>query len=193
MNRNATLSNSLLLVLLLGATDTLAAALGTLLMLAAVLGTYAVCKSPLRSRMSGASALLASVLLAATLTGCAEIFMQRWFAQWQQTYSLYAGLIALQCVVLERNGFLRQALADRLKHGSCFAGLMLGFSALRELIGHGSLGRNLSDHWSGLLLISEGLHLATLVPGAFILLGLLLAARQAWTRPNSISKETHRP
>ncbi len=70
---------------------------------------------------------------------------------------------------------------------------MLGLAALRELIGQGSLGRGLFEHWPGLVLFGDGLHLTTLLPGAFILLGLLLAARQAWNRPNSISKETHRP
>jgi electron transport complex protein RnfE len=44
---------------------------------------------------------------------------------------------------------------------------MLGLSVLRELLGN------------------SGLHLAALVPGGFILLGLLIAAWQAWSRPNS--------
>lgn len=187
------LSNALMLSLLLGATQTLAGALVTLLMFATVVGEYGACMALLRSRLTGANALLASLLLAATLTSCADILAQRWFLPWHQSVSLYIGLIALQCVVLECHGFFRQPLTDRFRLCGLFGGLMLLLAALRELIGHGSLGHRLSEHWQGLVLFSEGLHLMTLVPGAFIFLGLLLAARQAWTRSHSISKESHRP
>jgi electron transport complex protein RnfE len=54
--------------------------------------------------------MLASLLLAATLTSCANL-AQRWALQWQQSLGIYAGLIALQCVVLEYNGFLLRHLA----------------------------------------------------------------------------------
>ncbi|MBC8996683.1 NADH:quinone oxidoreductase [Pseudomonas sp. N40(2020)] len=187
------LSNALMLVLLLGTTQTLAGALGTLMMFATVVLVYGVCMAPLRSRLNGSSALLASLLLAATLTSCVEIFTQRFYLPWHQNFGLYAGLIALQCVVLEQHGFFRQTRIERLKLCGLFSTLMLVLAVMRELLGHGSLGRGLSEHWQGLVLFSEGLHLVTLVPGAFIVLGLLLAARQAWTRSNSIPKETHRP
>lgn len=193
MNRTANLANSLMLALVLGTTGSLAGASGAVLMFAIVVVAYGLCMPPLRSRLTGASAGLASVLLAATLTSCAEIFAQRWMLPWHQTFGLYASLIALQCVVLEHNGFFSQTLPRRLKLGIVFGGLMLILAALRELAGRGSLGRGLFEHGQGLVLFSEGLHLVTLVPGAFIVLGLLLAARQAWTRTNSISKETHRP
>ncbi|CAI8981817.1 NADH:quinone oxidoreductase [Pseudomonas sp. IT-347P] len=193
MNRSAFLSNSLMLTLLLGTSDSLAAGVGALLTFAIVVGLYGLCMPALRSRLAGTSALLASLLLAATLTSCADLLAQRWFLPWQQTFGLYVGLIALQCVVLEHNGFWRQSLVERFKRGTLFGGLMLLFAGLRELIGHGSLGRGLFEHWSGLVVFSGGVHLVTLIPGAFILLALLLAARQATIRPNSISKETHRP
>lgn len=193
MNRSTALSNSMMLVLLLGATASLAAALGTMLMFAVVLGGFSLCMAPLRSRMDGSRALMASLLLAATLTGCADLLAQRWFLPWQQAFGLYGGLIALQCVVLEHSGFFRQPLAQRCRFCARSAGLMLLLAVLRELIGHGTLGRGLSEHWHGLVLFRDGLPLVTLVPGAFLLLGLLLAAREACTRSNSISKESHRP
>ncbi|WP_445181116.1 Rnf-Nqr domain containing protein [Pseudomonas sp. McL0111] len=193
MNRSANLTNSMLLVLLLGSTDTLAGALGTLLIFSVVVGIYGLCISPLRSRMSASAVLLSSVLLAATLTSCAETLAQRWFLPWQHAYGLYAALIALQCVVLEYNGFFRQPLVSRLKLYSLFAGLMCVLAVLRELFGQGRLGRDLCEGCQGIILFNDGLHLATLVPGAFILLGLLLAARQACTRSNAISKESHHP
>ncbi|WP_277759091.1 Rnf-Nqr domain containing protein [Pseudomonas sp. A34-9] len=187
------LSNSLMLVLLLGTTVSLAGALGTMVMFVLVVGIYALAMSPLRPRMTDGSALLAGVLLAATLTSCADLLAQRWFLAWHQSFSLYGGLIALQCVVLEHNGFFSRPLAQRFKLCALFGSLMLVLAALRELIGQGSLGRGLLEHGSALVVFSEGLHLITLIPGAFILLALLLAARQAMVRPNSISKETHHP
>jgi electron transport complex protein RnfE len=190
MNRSA---SALLWVFLLGTTATLAGALGAFLMLLAVIGAYGVCMAPLRSRLTGSAAWLASVVLAAALASCAEILAQRWFLPWQQTFALYAGLIAWQCLMLEHTGFFRQPLAECFKRCALFGALMLGFAVLRELIGHGSLAVGLTEHWHGLVFFGDGLHVATLVPGALILAGLLLAARQAWTRSNSISKETHRP
>lgn len=193
MIRPTNLTNTLMLILLLGTSATLAGALGMLLMSSVVVVVYGACIGPLRSRLSGNNLMLASLLLAATLTSCANILAQRWALQWQQSVGIYAGLIALQCVVLEYNGFFRQAFAQRLKFFGLSSGLLLALAVLRELFGQGHIGRGLSEHWQGMVLFSDGLHLLTLAPGAFILLGLLLAARQAWTRSNALPKETHHP
>ena len=193
MNRTAHVANSLMLMLLLGTTSSLAGALGAILMFAVVVGAYGLCMSFLRSHLTPAATWSAALLLAATLTSCAEVFAQRWFLAWHQAFGLYAGLIALQCLVLEHNGFFRQTPSERLKLSGMFSALMVILAVVRELAGQGRLGRGLLEHWQGLVLFSEGLPLATLVPGALIMLGLLLAARQAWTRLNSIPKETHRP
>lgn len=193
MKNPATLVNSLMLVLLLGATGSLRDALATLLMFATVLGAYSVSVLPLRSRLTPQSLLLASVVLAATLSSCFGILLQRWSLPWQQSVELYIGLIALQCAVLEHNGFFRQPLSARLKRCAQFAGLLVALALLRESIGHGSIGRHLSEHWQGLVLFSAGLPLATMTAGGFILLGLLLAAYQAWTRPTAPSKESPHP
>jgi len=193
MNTSATLSNSMMLVLLIGATDSVAGALATLLMFAVVVGVYGLCMTPLRSRLSSESLLPVSLILAATLAGCADIFLQRVAMQWHQLISLYTGLIGLQCVVLAHNGFFRRPVRNRLKLCGLFTALMIVLAVLRELIGQGSIGHHLSEHWQGLILFGDGLHFATLAPGAFILLGLLLAARQAWTRPAALPEETHHP
>ena len=193
MIRPTNLTNTLMLMLLLGTSATLAGALGMLLMSSVVVAVYGACIGPLRSRLSGNNLMLASLLLAATLTSCANLLAQRWALQWQQSLGIYAGLIALQCVMLEYNGFFAQAFGLRLKFFGLSSGLLIALAGLRELFGQGHIGRGLPEHWQGLVLFDEGLHLFTLVPGAFIVLGLLLAARQAWTRSNALSKETHHP
>ena len=81
---------------------------------------------------------------------------------------------------------VRHALLDGLAMGGGFSLVLLALGAARELLGRGSLGGDLHTlfgirHAAGLHVFGEqhGFLLALLPPGAFILLGLLLARRQA--------------
>ncbi|MHC8409853.1 Rnf-Nqr domain containing protein [Pseudomonas sp. Hz4] len=190
MNKSSSLQNSLMLAPLIGATDSLVSALGLWLMFIVVINAFGVCIGALRSRLLPATHRLAAVLLAATLTSCAEVVAQLWSLQWHHHVGFYAGLIALQCVVLENTGFFQRTWRDRLRLCGLFGALMAGLGLLRELIGNGTLGIHLpwlagtaQVDWQGWVLTADGgMRLATLAPGGFILLGLLIAARQAWTR-----------
>ncbi|CAI8698605.1 MULTISPECIES: Rnf-Nqr domain containing protein [unclassified Pseudomonas] len=166
MNKSSTLQNSLMLAPLIGATGSWMTALGLWLMFIVVISAYGVGMAALGPRLVPSARLFAGILLAATLTSCAEIAAQVLSLKWHQQVGIYAGLIALQCVVLDHIGFFQSALRDRLRLCGLFGALMVGLGLLRELIGYG------------------GLHLVTLVPGGFILLGLVIAAWQAWSRPN---------
>lgn len=167
MSKSSTLQNSLMLAPLIGATDTWMTALGLWLMFIVVISAYGVGMHALRPRLVPSARLIAGILLAATLTSCADLIAQTWSLQWHQQAGIYAGLIALQCVVLDHTGFFQSAWRDRLRLCGLFGALMVGLGLLRELIG------------------GEGLHLATLAPGGFILLALLIAAWQAWPRPST--------
>ena len=190
MNKSSTLQNSLMLAPLIGATDSLVSSLGLWLMFIVVISAFGVSMGALRSRLVPETRLLASVLLAATLTSCAGLAAQVWSLQWHQQVGFYAGLIALQCVVLEHTGFFQSAWRDRLRRCGLFGALMAGLGVLREFIGNGTFGSHLpwlagtaQTDWQGWVLTADGgLRLVTLAPGGFILLGLLIAARQAWTR-----------
>lgn len=166
MSKSSTLQHSLMLTPLIGATDSWMTALGLWLMFILVISAYGVGMQALRAWLVPAARLTAGILLAATLTSCADIIAQAWSLQWHQQAGIYAGLIALQCVVLDQTGFFQSHWPDRLRLCGLFGALMVGLGLLRELIG------------------GEGLHLATLAPGGFILSGLLIAAWQAWPRPN---------
>jgi len=187
MDKTSTLRNSLMLAPLVGATESLMTALGVWLMFIVVINAFGVCTGSLRTRLVPATHLLASVLLAATLTSCVQLMAQAWSLQWQQHMGIYSGLIALQCVVLERTGLFQDTWPERLRLYGLFGVLMVGMGLLRELIGGGTFGSHLpwltgAGHpdWQGWVLTADGgLHLATLVPGGFILLGLLIAAWQA--------------
>ncbi|MGF6204258.1 Rnf-Nqr domain containing protein [Pseudomonas frederiksbergensis] len=188
MNK-ASVQNSLMLAPLIGVTGSLMTALGLWLMFVVVIAVYDVGMGPLRARLVPWARLPAGVLLAATLTSCAELAGQAWSLQWQQHQGLYAGLIALQCVVLDNNGFFQSPWRDRLRLCGLFGALMASLGLLREFIGHGTVGAHLSwltggVDWPGIVLTADGgLRLATLAPGGFILLGLLIAGWQAWPRP----------
>src|SRR5471032_236360 len=190
MNK-VSVQNSLMLAPLIGATVSLMSALGLCVTFVVVIAAYDLGMGPLRARLDPSARLSAGVLLAATLTSCVELAGQSWSLQWQQHLGMYAGLIALQCVVLENNGFFQSSRHDRVRLCALFSALMVSLGLLRELIGNGTLGAHLNwlagatqDDWQGFVLGSDGgLRLATLAPGGLILLGLLIAAWRAWPRP----------
>ncbi len=188
MDNSSTLRKTLMLTPLIGATHSLMAALGLCLMFMVVTRLFSLVMGALRSRLVPATRLPASILLAATLTICAELMAQAWSLQWQQHLGFYGALIALQCVVLEHTGYFQRDWRQRLRLDGLFVTLMISLGLLRELIGNGTLGNHLSwlfgatqTDWQGWVLVTDGgLRLATSVPGGFILLGLLIAAWQAW-------------
>jgi electron transport complex protein RnfE len=191
MIKSPFMQNSLMLAPLIGATDSLVTAAGVWLIFMLVTSAFGLSMNALRPRLLPASHLLASVLIAATLTSCAELGAQAWSLQWHQQMGVYAGLIAVQCVLLEHCGYFQNSLADRLRLCGAFGALMAGLGLLRELIGYGTFARHLpwvaggaQAQWQGWVLTGDGgLRLATLAPGGFIVLGLLIAVWQLWHRP----------
>jgi electron transport complex protein RnfE len=188
MSRSSLLAHSLMLAPLIGATGSLVNALGLWLMFVVVITLFGLGINALRPRLLPKTHVWASVLLAATLTSCAELGAQVWSLQWHQQIGIYAALLALQCVVLDYSGFFQNTWRSRLRTYGLFGALMLGLGLLRELMGYGTLGNHLpwlmaetQSQWQGWVLNADGgLRLATLAPGGFILLGLLIAAWQAY-------------
>jgi electron transport complex protein RnfE len=151
-----------------------------------IIALYGLKMHIVRPRIVADLQLLASILLAATLTSLAALALQAWAFELHQALGIYIGLIALQCVVLEHNGFFQQA--GRLRLAGLFGVLMISLGLLREIIGHTSqVSPGLA--WlsgSGWLFAADGgIRLVVLAPGGFILLGLLIAAKQAWPRASA--------
>ncbi|WP_413792325.1 MULTISPECIES: Rnf-Nqr domain containing protein [unclassified Pseudomonas] len=175
MNKPWGLMHGLLLVPLIGASDSLIGALTLWLAWALIFFCQGLAMGLVRQRLAAWQRLFAAIVLAASLTTCTSLVVQAWALELYRP--LYMGWIALSCVALEHAGvFVQSRLPGRLRLAGVFGLLMIGLGAVRELIG-------------------SGLPLALLAPGGFILLGLLLAARQAWTAANSPStiEETPRP
>ncbi|WP_210640311.1 Rnf-Nqr domain containing protein [Pseudomonas sp. Tri1] len=177
MNKPWVLTRGLLLVPLVGASDSLVNALGLWLAWALISLAHGLAMAALRSRLTAPERLLASIVLAATLTACAGFAFQAWALELYRALSLYIGWVALSCVALEHEDHcIDSRLPGHLRLAGLFGLWMIGLGTLRELIG-------------------SGIPLARLAPGGFILLGLLLAAYQAWTaaKPHSSVEETPRP
>jgi electron transport complex protein RnfE len=132
------------------------------------------------------------VVIASTVTSV-ELAMAAWRPGLHASLGIFLPLIVTNCLVLARaESFasrepLPRALLDGLAMGLGFLLALLALGACRELLGRGSLGTDLALLFGGssagggwrLFPESRGLLLALLPPGAFVLLGLMLALGKA--------------
>jgi electron transport complex protein RnfE len=135
------------------------------------------------------------VLTIAGLVTTVELALAAWWPGLHDSLGIFLPLIVTNCLVLARaESFasrqpLRPAIADALGMGLGFGLVLLALGCARELLGRGTIGADLglllgdAAASDGLRLLpdSMGLLLALLPSGAFILLGLMLAARN-WRR-----------
>jgi electron transport complex protein RnfE len=134
----------------------------------------------------------AFVLIIASLVTAIDLTLQAWFSGLSQNLGIFVPLIVTNCTLLARaEAFASRnppgpALIDGLAQGLGFALVLIALGSMRELLGQGTLLADadlLLGEWAEPLtvrLVPEGwgLLLAILPPGAFILLGLMVALRQ---------------
>ncbi|KJK01924.1 electron transporter RnfE [Pseudomonas sp. 21] len=175
---------------LLGTSSSMVNALGLGLATLFVLVCSSVAVALIRGTLSEAVRLPAFLLVIATLTTCVELLMQAWRFELYQVLGIFVPLITTNCVILGRaqsfavnNSVVRSAF-DGLMMGLGFAFVLLILGTLRELLGHGTLfaGMDLlfgpaAADWKLHIPGYPGLLLAVLPPGAFLLLGLLIALK----------------
>lgn len=136
------------------------------------------------------------VLVIATFVTVVELTFKALLFDLHLALGIFLPLIVTNCVILGRaEAFASRqpvtaAVVDGFAHGLGFAWVLVLLGGARELLGHGSLFRNAeflfgpgAENWridvgAG----SAGLLIATLPPGAFIGLGLLVAARNRLNR-----------
>ncbi len=133
------------------------------------------------------------VLLIASLVTAVELALAAWLPGLHAALGIFLPLIVTNCLLLARaEAFasrqpVHHAVLDGLAMGGGFLLVLVVLGSVREVLGHGSLGGDLhvllgtGSRSLGWHLFAErhGLVLALLPPGAFILLGLMLAWRQA--------------
>jgi electron transport complex protein RnfE len=175
---------------LLGTSSSMVNALGLGLATILVLVCSSVAVSLIRGTLSEAMRLPAFLLVIATLTTCVELLMQAWRYELYQVLGIFVPLITTNCVILGRvesfasNNNVARSAFDGLMMGLGFALVLLAIGTLRELLGHGTLlagmdllfGPGAAD-WKLQIPGYQGLLLAVLPPGAFLVLGLLIALK----------------
>ncbi|WP_017925280.1 electron transport complex subunit E [Thioalkalivibrio sp. HL-Eb18] len=131
------------------------------------------------------------VLIIASIVTAIELAMNAWFHGLFLILGIFIPLIVTNCAIIgraeafaSRNSVPRAAL-DGLMMGLGFTGVLIALGALREVLGQGTLMDNahlLFGEWGRAMTIQiypseHGFLLALLPPGAFMAMGLLIAAK----------------
>lgn len=178
---------------LLAVSTSVASALGLGLATIAVLMASNAIAAVAGPRVPREVRLAVFVMMIAAAVTSVELAMAAWWPGLHSALGIFLPLIVTNCLVLARaESFasrepLSSALLDALAMGLGFLLVLLALGASRELIGHGSLGANLDllfgERFAGsgwqVFPEANGWLLALLPPGAFILLGLMLALGNA--------------
>lgn len=174
---------------LLAMSDTVADALGIGATVLIVVPLATVLIVLLRSRLSGQTAIAASMLTLAALVACVELLLSAWFSELRNSLALFVPLIVSNLIVVQHlqagHESLLRAFGGSLRIAIGIAVTLLVLGIARELVGRGSLLHDagaLLGSWAGpaeasVFRVDMGFLLAMLPPGAFISFGLLLAAR----------------
>lgn len=176
---------------LLGVSNSAVNALGLGLATMLVLACSNIAVSLVRSVVNTAVRLPAFVMIIAALTTCIELLMQAFTYELYQILGIFIPLITTNCIILGRaDGFAAKhkplvAGYDGLVMGLGFCLVLVVLGSIRELLGTGALFANmqlllgpLAANWQITLIKDyQGFLLAILPPGAFIVLGLLIALK----------------
>ena len=196
---------------LLGTSNSTVNALGLAIATALVLICSNAAVSLIRNAVTNAVRLPAFVMIIAALTTCIELLMQAFTYELFQILGIFIPLITTNCVILGRaeafaaKNSLARASYDGLMMGIGFGLVLVVIGATRELLGTGMLFTNMhllfgsiAEHWQVVVFNDyKGFLLAILPPGAFLVLGLLIALKnwidQYYAEHIAIKAETPAP
>jgi len=195
---------------LLAVSTSVASALGLGLATIAVLATSNAIAAVAGPHLPREVRLAVFVTTIAAAVTAVELAMAAWRPGLHATLGIFLPLIVTNCLLLARaeafasRSSLPRAVLDGLAMGAGFLLALLALGASRELLGRGSLGADLhlllGERFAGagwhLFPENDGWLLALLPPGAFILLGLMLAlgnARAAARRAAAADASTPTP
>lgn len=180
------------LALLIGATDLLVQGVGLALTGLLLLSLFGMALPALRKHLEGSAYWLGVLLLAGLLASLASLLLQASAYELQRALGPFVYLLVLPCLQLAAKESGEPL--DGLRTGLAFAVLALLLGALRELLGHASLFAHFdwllgqsAQGWH-LQLGADGIPLFALAPGAFILLGTLLALWRHLTNKTADSR-----
>jgi electron transport complex protein RnfE len=178
---------------LLGVTNSVVNSIGLGLATIFVLVASNTCVSIIKNVTPDAIRLPTFVMIIAAAVTCTELLMQAYTYELYEILGIFLPLITTNCVILGRaDGFacknsVAASAYDGLMMGLGFAAVLYLLGAARELIGTGSLFANMDLLFGSM---AQGWEitvfnnypqflLAILPPGAFILTGLIIAAKNS--------------
>lgn len=176
---------------LLGTSNSTVNALGLGIATALVLICSNAAVSLIRNAVTNAVRLPVFVMIIAALTTCIELLMQAFTYELFQILGIFIPLITTNCIILGRaeafaaKNSVGSASYDGLMMGLGFTLVLVAIGATRELLGTGMLFTNMhllfgsiAEHWQVVVFEDyKGFLLAILPPGAFLVLGLLIAVK----------------
>jgi len=198
ITRNGLWTNNPALVQVLGLCPLLAVSgsvvnsLGLGLATLLVLGGSNLVVSLIRRQVSDAVRIPVFVMIIATFTTCTELLMKAYTYELYQILGIFIPLIVTNCAILGRaeafasKNPVAASLLDGIMMGLGFGLVLVVIGAIREVIGTGALFANMqllfgpaAASWKLELFGAGqgGLLLAILPPGAFIVVGLLIALK----------------
>ncbi|QIL91574.1 RnfABCDGE type electron transport complex subunit E [Microbulbifer sp. SH-1] len=179
---------------LLAVTGSVVNAIGLGLATTAVLACSNLAVSLVRHQMPETVRLPASVMIIATFVTCAELLMKAFTYELYLVLGIFIPLIVTNCAILGRaDAFASKnpilpSLLDGLMMGVGFSAVLIVIGAVREIIGRGTLFSDMdlllgpmAANWTLPVLGQDysGFLVAVLPPGAFLVAGLLIAAKNA--------------
>ncbi len=176
---------------LLGVSNSMVNALGMGIATALVLAASNAAVALVRNQVTDAVRLPVFVMIIAALNTCIELLMQAFTYELYQILGIFIPLITTNCIILGRaeafaaKNTVAHASFDGLMMGCGFGLVMLAIGTVRELLGTGALLGNMqllfgpvAADWQVTVFHNyPGFLLAILPPGAFLVLGLLIALK----------------
>jgi electron transport complex protein RnfE len=145
--------------------------------------------SLIRNQVTDAVKIPVFVMIIATFTTCTELLMKAYTYELYQILGIFIPLIVTNCAILGRaEAFASKnrvliSTTDGFMMGLGFTLVLVVIGAIREIIGSGTLFANmqlllgpLAVDW-GLQIFDRGLLMVVLPPGAFIVVGFLVALK----------------
>ncbi|WHI48713.1 electron transport complex subunit E [Microbulbifer sp. EKSA008] len=150
--------------------------------------------SLIRRQIPDTVRLPASVMIIATFVTCVELLMKAYTYELYLVLGIFIPLIVTNCAILGRaDAFASKnpvlpSLADGFMMGIGFTAVLIAIGAVREILGQGTLFSDMdllfgsmAKDWGISIFGSDypGVLVAVLPPGAFLVAGLLIAAKNA--------------
>lgn len=195
---------------LMGTSNSTVNALGLGIATIIVLACSNAAVSLIRNAVTPAIRLPAFVMIIAALTTCIELLMQAYTYQLYLILGVFIPLITTNCIILGRaesfaaKNNLTSSVYDGFIMGLGFALVLVVIGMVRELLGTGALFANMqllfgsiAQSWELVIFADyKGFLLAILPPGAFLVMGMLIAGKniidaklQAASNPNKLAAE----